>query len=369
MSTNDEILVLPEVAMTDELAAAIQAAVSSADVRGLLLAEAEKQLAIRTEHDQAQADATQAAADKVAADAAAAAEIARANQTFTRDEVIGGKTFHFESSTEGELDRQILNAYKVAYNVQQPVAPVAVVDPAIAIQAAEAAAIARTELERKFRGGEVTAADYIEQTGALDEYLVKRGINPTALKEIVDENATTKALAVSHRSWEVASETFRNTVGADWPGGERNRELLGDKLAALGLIDAEDKVAAMGQAWAAMKKSHSYFPHGDADAPTPVAAAAVADPVVAAAAVAQPAVEAVRAAAAAKVRSMSSSLFGQSSGTSSAPVVNPAVVAASKLVPDNATPAEILQAWKDTQVANGVDPNAAFTNQFRAKAM
>jgi hypothetical protein len=361
--STDESRVLPEVAMTDELAAAIQAAISTADVKSLLVAEAEKQLATKTQLDSDQAAATQAAADKIAADQAEADAVAKANQIFSRTEIIGGREFHFEASTEGELDRQVLNAFKVAYNVQQPETRAEVVDPNAAAQAAEAETLAKVELERKFKLGEISAADYIQQSGAVNEYLSKQGISIDSLKAVVENNR----VAATQQSWAEASEIFRNSpAGESWPGGEKNRALLGDKLAALGLVDAEDKVAALSQAYAAMKQTGAYFVNGD-EPITTAADVASSRAVVAEQTVVAQQAEQTRAAAAAKVRSMSSSLFGASSGTSGAPVTSPAVVDAKKAIPDNATPQEILEAWKAAQVAGGQDPNAAFTAAFRAK--
>lgn len=356
--------VLPEVTMTPELAAAIQAAVSTADVRALLLAEAEKQNATKLQLDADQAAAAQAAADKVAADAKAAEEIAKANQVFSRDEVIGGQNYHFEASTEGELDRQVLNAYKVAFNTRQPEAQSAeVVDPAAQAKAAEAELLAKAELERKFKLGEISAADYIQQSGAVDAYLAAQGLSVDTLKAVVED----KKMAAVAQSWEAASEIFRAGVGADWPGGTKNRSLLGNQIAALGLTESEDKVAAMAQAWAAMKQSGAYFPNGDEPAKVVdvLAEDAKAAAIKAAAADTERVAAELKAAAAAKVRSMSSSLFGASSGTSGAPVVSPVVADAKKIIPVDASPVEILQAWKDAQVAAHQDPNEAFMSAYR----
>ena len=367
MSTNPN--VLPEVNMTPELAAAIQAALTTADVKSLLVAEAEKQNATKLQLDADQAAAAQAAADKVAADAKAAEEIAKANQVFSRDEVIGSQTYHFEASTEGELDRQVLNAYKVAYNTHQPeTRAVEVVDPAAQAAAAEAEVLAKAELERKFKLGEITAADYIQQSGAVDAYLAAQGLSVDTLRAVVEDKKQNAQI----QSWESASEVFRTGVGADWPGGTKNRALLGDKIAALGLTDADDKVAAMAQAWAAMKQSGAYFPNGDesvAVAPTQSEAEKAAAVEAAKKAAAQADTDRVaaelKAAAAQKIRSMSSSLFGASSGTSGSPVVSPVVADAKKVIPADASPAEILQAWKDAQVANHVDPDEAFRTTYR----
>jgi hypothetical protein len=365
----NEVKTLPEVVMTPELQAAINSAVSATDLRGMFIAEAEKQLATKTQLDADQEAATQAAAAKVAADQAAAEAAEKANQTFTRTEVIGGKEFHFEAASELEIERQVLNAYKVAYNVQQPVERVEpVIDQAAQAAAAEAEVLAKADLERKFRLGEISAADYIQQSGAVNDYLATQGLSVETLKTVVEKNRTDSEV----QSWASASDEFRNSsVGGDWPGGEKNRMLLGDKLAAMGLTDATDKVAALAQAWQAMKSTGAYFPAGDA--PVVVTPAQiVADPAEAAriakaSADATAAVEAARLSAAAKARSTSSSLFGASSGTSGAPVVNPAVVAAKQIVPDNADPREIMEAWKAAQLANGQNPDEALKSVYASK--
>jgi hypothetical protein len=368
MSTpENEVRVLPEVTMTEELAAAIQQAITAADVKSILMAEAEKQLATKTQLDADQAAAAQATAAKAAADQAAAEAVAKANQVFTRTEIIGGKEIPFSASSEAELDRLILNAFKVAYSIQQTPAPVEpVVDHAAEAAAAEAATLAKAELERKFRLGEISVADYMEQSGAVKDYLAKQGVSIETLQKVVETTTT--------QSWEQASEIFRNSpAGADWPGGVKNRQLLGDKLAALGLVDAEDKVAALAQAYAAMKATGAYFVNGDE--PVVVTPQQIqADPVEAArvakaAADAEAAAQAVRVAAAEKVRSMSSSLFGASSGTSGAPIVSPAVVEAKKIVPADADPQEIMRVWKEAQLAAGINPNEAFIAANRGKTI
>ena len=365
----NEVKTLPEVVMTPELQAAINSAVSATDLRGMFIAEAEKQLATKTQLDADQEAATQAAAATFAADQAAAEAAEKANQTFTRTEVIGGKEFYFEAASELEIERQVLNAYKVAYNVQQPVERAEpVVDQAAVAAAAEAEVLASAELERKFRLGEISAKAYLEQSGAVDEFLKNQGISVESLKNVVETNAA----AAVQQSWAEASETFKNTVGADWPGGVKNRALLGDKLAAMGLVDAEDKVAAMAQAWAAMKQTGAYFENGDA----PVAAAVSTVDTIAQAAAAKAAADAAAiaaadnarvAAAVAKQRATSSSMFGASSGTSGAPVVNPSVVAAKQIVPDNADPREIMEAWKAAQLANGQNPDEALKSVYASK--
>lgn len=370
MSTDP--IVLPAVDMSDELAKSIKEAVSAADVRTLILDAAQKQADTSSQLAADQAAAEKAAADKVIADQAANA----ANQSFTRTVEIGGRSFTFEGASEAEIDRLELNAFKVAYAVREPEAAVAevVVDPAEATRAAEAEVVAKVELDRKFRAGEITSADYIQQSGAMKEYLANEGVSIEALKAVVETNKETQY----EQSWAAAGEAFRNSAaGADWPGGLKNQELIGLKISALGLMDAPDKVAALAQAYAAMKQTGLYFPNGDGDAASTASAAAVtkmisdtatAEAAAGATRAANAAAATARAEAAAKVQSMSSSIFGASSGTSGAPILSPAVVDAKKVVPPDATPAEIMQAWKESQVAQGKDINAAFLADHRGSA-
>jgi hypothetical protein len=137
--------------------------------------------------------------------------------------------------------------------------------------------------------------------------------------------------------------------------------LIGDKLIALGLEDATDKVAALAKAYEALKARGTLFPY------EPPAVAATAPAVVSAAAPAPVAAPVVAAAppVAPKVAATSSSLFGRSSGTNAPPVTD--ATAPQVEVPRDATPAEIIDAWKKAQVAAGQDPNKAFQDTFSAR--
>jgi hypothetical protein len=375
-----EVRVLPEVTVNDELAKAVQAAVSATDIRALLVAEAEKQGAASAQLAADQAAAEQARATAAAAEQAAAQAAAAAAQTVTRSVNIAGTIFNFEGASEAEVDRLELNALKIAYAVREEksAAVEPVPDAAAVAAAAEAEVAAKADLERKFRLGEVSASDYIQQSGALTQFLESNGISIDALKETVNEKLGAKVA----QSWAQAGEVFRNSLaGADWPGGDRNQEIIGLKLAAMGLIEAPDKVAAITQAYAALKQSRAYFPYGDFNTEAewkaangqPVAAATVPDPAVAAAAAAavaaqaSAAADAARVTAALKTRSSSSSMWGQSAGLSGAAITDPAVAAAKSVIPADASPAEILRAYTESQIAAGISPDAAFIDAHRAK--
>lgn len=365
---NPEIQVLPDVKMTAELSDAVSKAISATDIRVLLIAEAEKQMAEKTQLDAAQAAATQAATDKAAADAAVLAAAQAEPEIFKRTSVIGGQEFHFEASTEAELDRQELNALKVAYTLKANAPAQEVVPDAAAVAAAQAAEVAaKAELERKFRLNEISAAEYITQSGAVKSYLEAQGISLEALKERTEDSIGKKL----EQSWKEAGEEFQRLTPS-WAGGDRNMQLLTLQIQAMDLVDVPNKVEAIQKAYAELQKTGLYIPEGDhvVAAAAPDANAVVAK--AAADAAAAQAVATARAAAAAvveKARSTSSSLFGQSSGTSGAPIVSPAVVAAKAVIPANATPEEILAAYHAEQMAQGKDPNQVFLESHRGSAI
>ena len=370
--------VLPNVTMTEELAKAIHDATTPDALKNLIIAAADQQEAAAAQ-SAAAVLAAQEAADKVLADKAvadaAAAQAAAANQTFTRHVVIGDQSFDFVAQTEAEIDQLELNAFKVAYAVRPtasaPVAAATSPDPALAVAAEEARAAAVAELDKQFRLGEVTAKDYIEQSGAIKGYLESQGVSLEALQEVVTANRGAKF----SQSWAEAGVAFQKTpAGLDWPGGDKNHGLMALQIAAMGLEEAPDKVAALTQAYAELKRTGLYFPNGDSDVvpaavvPAAVVPAAVAAPVVnAEVAAAKVALDAALARAAAKTKSTSSTVFGAGTGPSSAPVLSPAVVAAKQVIPDNASPQEIMAAYKEGLIAAGKDPNEAYKEQIRAE--
>ncbi len=356
MSTNP--VVLNPVVMNDELAKAVHGALDPEDIKAAILAEAAKQTTAATQ-TAADTAAQKAAADKAAADAVVATE------PFKRVEVIGGREFTFEAESELELERAVNNAYKVAYAVQES-APVAAATPAAPVvpqKTAEEIAAERAELDLKFKRGDISTKEYLEQSGAVADYLASQGISIDRLKSTVDQNENTQY----KQSWEQATDSFLNsTAGADWPGGTKNLKLIGRIIAAdPKLAEAEDKVAALAQAYNQMKADGTVFPPEDptlvdatqtpAAPPTPVVVPATPAPVVAAPAAPAP-----------RVAATSSSLFGASSGVSANTAV-PAATTTKVDVPSNATPEEILDAWKKAQVAAGKNPDDAFKETFSAR--
>jgi hypothetical protein len=173
----------------------------------------------------------------------AAAEPAQPT-TLKRTEIIGGKPVEFSANSELELERAVASAYKVAAELQQPLVPAEpTIDPAVA--AAE-----RAELDLQFKRGQITSQEYLDRSGAVKDYLEAQGIPLDDLRETVEQTSHKRF----QQSWADATETFLHSEAAKgWPGGDRNKTLLGNKLNELGLVDADDKVAAMAIAYEALK--------------------------------------------------------------------------------------------------------------------
>jgi hypothetical protein len=176
--------------------------------------------------------------------AAAAAKQEETEHEFSKTEVIGGVEFTFTASTEVELEQKIGDAYRVAGAVQAN-------PPATQRESRNLArkVVDRNEAEELLRSGAITTAEFLERTDAVGDYLAERGFD-------VDEAAAKQF----EQSWAQATAVFLNSpAGADWPGGQKNLEIIGSKIAAMGLIDAEDKVGALAQAYAEMKEKKLLF--------------------------------------------------------------------------------------------------------------
>jgi hypothetical protein len=163
---------------------------------------------------------------------------------------LDGQTYEFSADSDEELTRLQLEfmrgrnnneaaATTTAKTVAPKTEPVRDNTGRFATQKDPALSAAdKATLELKFKRGEISASDYLLQSGAMEEYV-----------ERLQERAGQAAV----QSWAQATEAFKQGPGANWPGGDNNRERLGHKLAELGLTEATDKVDALTQAWRAMQ--------------------------------------------------------------------------------------------------------------------
>jgi hypothetical protein len=178
----------------------------------------------------------------------------------SEDVVIGGTTFTFKGKDRDEVQAQIAAAaevftkWKAAQPAPQPAPPV----QRPTAREAQRNVADRVELDLKFKRGDLTTAEYLEKSGAFEEYLQNQGLSIDALRTVSDRGYT--------QSWAEATEKFLNSeAGKDWPGSDKNRDILGLKLVELGLTDAPDKVAALTTAYNELKSKkllHPYEPPG-----------------------------------------------------------------------------------------------------------
>jgi hypothetical protein len=164
----------------------------------------------------------------------------------TKRILVDGKSLEFSGTTELDVERAIGDFYRGEQAARENGETTRQAAPTATGSAEQAAA--NVELELRFKRGETSAKDYIEQSGAVDEYLESRGISVENLRVVSSERF--------EQSWSDATQEFLNgPAGSDWPGGNENLEIIGQKLRELGLVDAEDKVAALAEAYASMKTS------------------------------------------------------------------------------------------------------------------
>lgn len=160
-----------------------------------------------------------------------------------------GEKFIVEGDTELEVQQkvnQLLRAAMTESPAQQAQEMEQPRDADGRFVSAEDAA-ARTELELQFKRGEITTETYLRESGALDSYLAENGIDPEALREVSSKKF--------EQSWADATNEFLSSAaGADWPGGETNRQTIGQIIAETGWIESANKAEALTAAWAYMKQ-------------------------------------------------------------------------------------------------------------------
>jgi hypothetical protein len=162
--------------------------------------------------------------------------------------VIAGKSFDFSAPSELELARQIASANEVAAALASDESVTPRAPRAVAARNAEQDVLDRVDADMALRRGDISTAEYLERTHAIEDALAAKGVDVEALGAKQFEE-----------SWASATTTFLQGAGASWPGGTKNRALLGDKLAAMGLTDAADKVAALAAAYEALKNAGTLF--------------------------------------------------------------------------------------------------------------
>ena len=168
---------------------------------------------------------------------------------YARSVVVDGKRFVLEGASDAELNQKEIEIYRAAF--QSPTAaPQSEPMQTATLTDDEQAEIARrTDLQLQMQTGQITMQEYIEQSGAIEEYLAKRGVSI--------ENLQAQSANAYRQSWEDATRTFLDNAGSQWPGGKKNLETVTAIMEANPeLADAQDKVAALAAAFNYMKQNN-----------------------------------------------------------------------------------------------------------------
>lgn len=97
------------------------------------------------------------------------------------------------------------------------------------------------EQPRDQETGRFISAEEQAQDAAVAAFLARRGLTPEVIDEMAGKSFT--------RDWETATRDYLHSPdGANWPGGERNKEIIGEIITTNGWLDAEDKAAALAAA-------------------------------------------------------------------------------------------------------------------------
>jgi hypothetical protein len=178
-------------------------------------------------------------------------------QKFARSVIIDGTKHVVQADSELALEKSVGDLYRaqlqpVAMRREQPRGTDGrVVEQMKTDEANQVEIMRRSELDLKFRRGELDAATYLEQSGAVAAYLEKAGVPLEDLKASVAEKQSEQFT----QSWADATETFKSRH-PEWVGGDANRNTLAQTICENNLVDAEDKVAALEAAYNYARKNN-----------------------------------------------------------------------------------------------------------------
>jgi hypothetical protein len=173
--------------------------------------------------------------------------IGTAPRAHARAVTINGTKHVVEGATEIELEKAVGDLYRAqltpAATTQQTEQP-RDISTGRFVSAEEAAN--KAELELQFKRGDISAADYLQKSGAISDFLEQQGVPLEDLKAQVAEKQGQKL----EQSWADATEEFK-ARNPEWHAHacEGNKNIIGQLLVENNLIDAEDKVAALERAF------------------------------------------------------------------------------------------------------------------------
>jgi hypothetical protein len=144
---------------------------------------------------------------------------------------INGKVHVAEGATQAEADAKIAEVIRAAtHPTTRDDQGRFTADQGRADEAAAASIVAKADLELKFKRGEMSTADFLEQSGAMEQFFAKKGIDLSD----VEAAAQTAAGERINQSWAEATTEFLNSPeGRTWPGGP-NLAVIQDVLIEMG---------------------------------------------------------------------------------------------------------------------------------------
>jgi hypothetical protein len=104
----------------------------------------------------------------------------------------------------------------------------------------------KSALQIQFQLGQISAAEYIEKSGAVADFLQKQGVPIEDLKAQIVE----RQQVLTEQDWKSATEEF--LAHSDWPGGDINRQRLGEQIISMGATE-KPSVDTLGRAYEVLK--------------------------------------------------------------------------------------------------------------------
>jgi hypothetical protein len=170
-------------------------------------------------------------------------------RVFSKTETIAGKPMEFSAESPEQLDVLVSQAHIVAEALQTPLAQTSVVNQTTK----QLNDFDCVELDLKFRRGEISTQDYLEQSGEIDSYLQRKGVPLEELKSTVAEAQQMRDTQL----WADATQTF--LANSDWIGGQRNLATIQNLILSRHLENEPDKVQILESLWEEMKRTGMVF--------------------------------------------------------------------------------------------------------------
>jgi hypothetical protein len=258
--------------------------------------------------------------------------------------LIGGKEVEFTGDSPADVLKQVKVAQQAYEMGKAPEVKKEAAKPAVSAE--ELAA-----LRVKAASGDMKAQEeYLEKSGFLDRYLEKKGINPSEVKQILEDRASERVT----KDWDGAVKGF--LADSDWPGGTQNEKLLKYKLAELKdekgqPLAYSPSVESLKRAYESLKQEGMLFPGEEKKTETTVASSTTSAAAASATATTTTTTEPVK-----KRTPTGSTLFGTSreAGSRSASPTKKDNVPA---ITDDMTPQQIMDSFKQAAIERGESPD------------